>query len=122
MTAPTERLTSAQRGYSYKWQQYRVSYLAKHPLCVQCKERGVVSAASVVDHKTPPRMAEALATHDQQVIQSARRLFWNPENHQSLCATCHSSDKQRLEKSGTVAGCDQSGIPLDANHHWNIHK
>ena len=26
--------------------------------------------------------------------------------------------KQRMERGGTLAGCDESGMPLDPNHHW----
>lgn len=47
-------------------------------------------------------------------------LFWDPENHQSLCGNCHDSFKSQIERSGFVPGCDEHGIPLDPNHPWNI--
>ena len=47
-------------------------------------------------------------------------LFWDQSNWQSLCATCHSAHKQRLEKSGVVVGCDDGGRPTDPGHHWNM--
>lgn len=122
MTKPSDRLTAAQRGYGYRWQKYREEYLREHPLCVSHKKRQQVAAATVVDHIVPPRMAEALASRDQDAIATARKLFWDPSNHQALCKTCHDSEKQRLEKSGRVAGCDESGTPVDPNHHWNIHS
>lgn len=62
-------------------------------------------AATVVDHKVPHRGND--------------ELFWNPDNHQPLCAPCHNSAKQREEKSGVKPGCNADGIPLDSKHHWN---
>lgn len=76
-------------------------------------------ASEVVDHIRAPRLAEALESGDAQRIADARSLFWDSSNWQALSKRCHDSWKQRLEKSGTVAGCDASGIPLDPNHHWN---
>ena len=37
---------------------------------------------------------------------------------QSLCPACHSRDKQQLERSGFVRGCDRDGVPLDPSHPW----
>lgn len=76
-------LTSNQRGYNYRWQQARERYLLDHPLCVFCERKGMTTAASVVDHIVAHR-------GDQD-------LFWDQGNWQSLCATCHSSVKQREE-------------------------
>lgn len=98
--------SSTQRGYGYKWQQARSGYLKLHPLCVYCKQIGRVSPATVVDHKIPHR--------------GDMTLFWDKDNWQSLCDTCHSSIKQQEESTGTVRGCDLSGVPVDARHHWNI--
>jgi 5-methylcytosine-specific restriction protein A len=81
----TDKQTSAQRGYGYKWQKAREDYLAKHPLCVYCEREGRVTLATVVDHKVPHR--------------GDMTLFWDRNNWQSLCATHHSRDKQREEAS-----------------------
>lgn len=91
--------------YSYKWQQARIVHLREFPLCVECEKHDTIKAASVVDHIKPHK--------------GDLNLFWDRSNWQSLCKKCHDSYKQRLEKSGTVAGCDIHGIPLDKNHHWN---
>ncbi|MDZ7809242.1 MAG: HNH endonuclease signature motif containing protein [Arhodomonas sp.] len=69
---------------------------------------GQTVAATVVDHKTPHR--------------GDWSLFWDQDNWQALCAHCHSSHKQRWEKSGAVLGCDEQGIPLDASHHWRTDR
>lgn len=79
----TDKQTSSQRGYGYKWQKARERYLQQHPLCVYCEREGRVTAASVVDHIEPHR--------------GDMKLFWSPSNWQSLCATHHSRDKQREE-------------------------
>lgn len=99
------RGTSAQRGYGYKWQKARAGHLRSHPLCVMCERKGRLVAAIIVDHVVPHR-------GDMQV-------FWDQSNWQSLCKLCHDGHKQRLEKSGHVAGCGVDGIPLDSNHHWH---
>lgn len=91
--------------YGYRWQQYRKTFLASNPLCVECEKLGKVTQATVVDH---------IQKHDGDL-----NLFWDANNHQALCAHCHNSWKQTLEKSGVSKGCDVFGMPLDKNHHWN---
>ena len=99
------RKTSAQRGYGYRWQQARKQFLQENPFCADHRQRGKKVLATVVDHKIPHRGDE--------------RLFWDRTNWQSLCKQCHDTHKQRLEKSGSVIGCNENGIPIDSNHHWN---
>jgi 5-methylcytosine-specific restriction protein A len=82
--------TSTQRGYGYKWQQARAGFLRSHPLCRMCEAGGRYTAATVVDHITPHRGDMA--------------AFWNSANWQSLCATCHSSAKQRDENRDERGG------------------
>jgi 5-methylcytosine-specific restriction endonuclease McrA len=36
-----------------RWRRLREFQLAQHPLCKFCLERGIVTAANVVDHVTP---------------------------------------------------------------------
>lgn len=75
--------SSTQRGYGYKWQKYRLSFLRSNPLCSYCMRDGRVTEATVVDHIEPHK--------------GDQKLFWDTENHQSLCMPCHSSVKQREE-------------------------
>lgn len=67
-------------------------------------KRGQFVAATVVDHITPHKGDSA--------------LFWDKANWQSLCKRCHDSVKQAEEKSGTIRGCDLSGLPIDPRHPW----
>lgn len=94
--------------YDARWQRYRLSFLRRNPLCVRCLEAGRTTAANTVDHIVPHRGDE--------------RLFLDPNNHQSLCANCHSSSKQREEKggSGHYQGSNADGTPLDPRHRWNV--
>lgn len=72
------------------------------PLCAYCERSGRTTAATVADHIEPHRGDAA--------------LFRGPL--QSLCATCHSSIKQR-EENGS-AGCDVNGYPISKSHPWNV--
>jgi len=75
------RPTAHQRGYDYRWQQARIEYLQQNPFCVHCLPLYV--AATVVDHVVPHR--------------GDKVLFWDRNNWQSLCKTCHDSWKQAQE-------------------------
>lgn len=74
---------SASRGYGHAWRIARAQFLIEHPLCVMCYAAGIVTAATVVDHIKPHR--------------GCMVLFWDRTNWQPLCATHHSSHKQRIE-------------------------
>ena len=68
------------RGYNRRWQTARKSYLEAHPLCVQCAKQGKYVRATVVDHIVPHR--------------GDQKLFWDQNNWQPLCKSCH--DKKTL--------------------------
>ena len=88
-TYDAQRGTSAQRGYTSKWRQARVGFLAKHPLCCQCGEAGQVVPATVVDHIVPHR--------------GDRALFWDRQNWQPLCQM-HHDRKTAMEDSAFAGG------------------
>lgn len=69
------RPTAAQRGYGSRWQKASKGYLDSHPLCAECERHGRTTAATVVDHVIPHK-------GDQS-------LFWDSDNWQPLCGTCH---------------------------------
>jgi 5-methylcytosine-specific restriction endonuclease McrA len=76
------------------WHRLRYKQLSREPLCRFCKKAGIVEPATTVDHVVPHRGDMGI-------------FFSGP--FQSLCSKCHSSTKQRLEKSGEF-GCDENGI------------
>lgn len=73
------RPTAAQRGYDHEWQKYRAEFLRKNPKCARCGAK-----ATVVDHIVPHK--------------GNKHLFWLEANHAALCAKCHNSYKQRMER------------------------
>ena len=67
---------SAQEFYnSREWRLKRHEHLAEEPLCRECRRRGRLARATVVDHIVPIRFG-------------GERL--DDGNLQSLCASCHS--------------------------------
>ena len=92
-------------NYGRRWRKLRDAVLATHPLCSFCSRFGLTVAAEVVDHIDPHRGDPA--------------KFWDRGNLQTLCSSCHNSQKQRMEKGGPMLGCDVSGWPVDPNHAWN---
>lgn len=76
------------------WYRLRYWQLKRSPVCEFCKEKGIVEPANTVDH---------IAPHKGDVNK-----FFDRNNLQSLCKSCHSSVKQRIEKTGEF-GCDRNG-------------
>ncbi|SHH03888.1 HNH endonuclease [Kaistia soli DSM 19436] len=72
------RPSAWRRGYDREHRIARMHHLAQHPNCVMCSE-----PATIADHVVAHR--------------GDRALLRDASNLQSLCATCHSSIKQRLE-------------------------
>lgn len=92
----TKRSSAAKRGYDSRWRRARAEFLSENPLCEYCKARGLYVSATVVDHKIPHR--------------GDIDLFWDRSNWQSLCASCHNSEKQRQERRSDGAGVKSLGL------------
>ena len=70
--------------FTTRWQRLRASVLLRD--LYTCQRCGRVQATHMVaDHKTPHRGDLA--------------LFWDIENIETLCPSCHSSAKQREEQA-----------------------
>lgn len=93
------RPSARQRGYDSRWDKARRTYIAANPLCVMCEKQDRAVPASVVDHIIPHR-------GDQQ-------LFWDRENWQSLCTSCHSRHKQRQEHGNDLPAIGADGWPIE---------
>ncbi|ASS66565.1 HNH endonuclease signature motif containing protein [Paenibacillus sp. RUD330] len=76
-----ERGSASKRGYDARWRAARADYLKRHPMCLYCYQRGIVTAATVVDHIIPHKGDKA--------------LFWDTRNWQPLCKSCHDSKTVR---------------------------
>lgn len=60
-----------------RWREASARYLSKHPLCVMCEQRGLVTTSTETDHIKPHKGDE--------------QLFWDVTNWQALCKPCHST-------------------------------
>lgn len=58
------------------WMVYRVWYLKRHRLCIECKKEGKTVVATEVDHI---------------ISLSKGGDFWDESNHKALCKSHHSS-------------------------------
>jgi 5-methylcytosine-specific restriction protein A len=77
-----KRGSPAERGYGRAWQKLRKAMLAQEPLCRACREQGVVTAATDLDH----------------IVPKAEGGTDDPANLQALCADCH-KDKTARESA-----------------------
>ena len=62
-----------------RWRDLTISHRKEEPLCRKCKERGIVTAGTLVDHIVP-----RLEGGDE----------WDEDNLQTLCDRCHQSKRQ----------------------------
>ena len=69
-----------------------------------CRERGLIVPMQVVDHRVPRK--------------GDMKLFFDPQNLQSLCKDCHDRRKAPDERAGATWSrqIDASGWPLDPQH------
>ena len=86
---------------SRRWRRKAKAWLALEPVCVMCKAKGEVTAATVADHVVPHRGDE--------------HLFWDGEL-QSLCKFHHDGTKQQRERHGYSREIGVDGWPVDQNH------
>ena len=61
--------------YTYRWSLYSKRRLREYPWCESCKKSGVMELATITDHIVPHKGDD--------------RMFWDKNNHQSLCTHCH---------------------------------
>jgi 5-methylcytosine-specific restriction enzyme A len=71
------------------WRNLRASVLQGSPLCAACDAVGLVTLAQMVDHINPVRLGGE---------------FWDTENLQPLCNSCHAS------KSAKERNADPNGV------------
>lgn len=78
------RGTARERGYGAAWDRLSRRWRAAHPLCCTCAERGVTTAAELVDHIVPTD------------VDSTRIM--DETNLQSLCRSCHAAKTAEDER------------------------
>ena len=87
-----------------RWRTIRAIVLSEEPTCRMCKRLGKITPADTVDHIKPHK--------------GDLQLFYDRDNLQALCASCHSGAKRIQETKGYSKGCDVDGLPLDDGHWW----
>jgi len=76
--------------------------MRREPLCRHCLARGVVRAATELDH----------------IVPLSRGGSDDDDNKQPLCAECHYRKTVSERGDRPRLGCDADGAPLDPAHHW----
>lgn len=88
------RGTAAARGYTAAWARESKAFLAAHPWCARCAQRGARVPATVTDHIVPHK--------------GDPRRFWNRSNWQPLCGRCNRAKGVESEGGfGRVRGCQK---------------
>jgi 5-methylcytosine-specific restriction protein A len=83
--------------YSYKWHKQRTQYLKANSLCVSCLAKDKPVTATEVDHVKPH-------------LGDLGDIFWNQDNWQALCKSCHSKKTKRERNAGRrVVICGRPG-------------
>ena len=65
---------------SYKWKVFRLNYLKRHPLCIECKKIDITMRATVIDHIVPITRGGSA---------------WDENNMQPLCSVHHAKKTGR---------------------------
>ena len=91
------------------WKKMREAHLIKEPVCQFCLAVGRVNGTDlIIDHVTPHR--------------GNRKLFFNRENIQTLCRSCHDSRKRMLDLDGYDPQVGADGWPVDQEHPFHTGK
>jgi 5-methylcytosine-specific restriction endonuclease McrA len=84
-----------------RWRSLRQAQLSIQPLCEFCLITEDVTSADVVDHRKPHK--------------GDLKLFYDPDNLQSLCKHHHDSAKQMMERGKKVVTYGVDGYPIELN-------
>ena len=96
-----DRGTAHQRGYDAEWKKHRDQFLLEHPLCVECRRKGYVMPATVVDHIIPHK--------------GDKDLFWNKANWQPLCETHHNVKTASEDRGAWMPVVNKQDDPIYIN-------
>lgn len=88
--------------YTNRWKAAKAAQLAREPFCRRRIHGNREVWATVVNHRKAHKGDE--------------RLFFDPNNWESLCAPCHDGPVQREERRGYDTAVDAGGWPVDPRH------
>ena len=75
-----DRPRSDQRYHTARWTRESRAFRSEHPLCEECKKRGILTPSQVVDHIIPVAICAD---------------FWDQSNWQALCKRCNMAKGNR---------------------------
>jgi 5-methylcytosine-specific restriction protein A len=88
------RVSSARRGYGWRWQQVRLDHLRREPLCRTCHAQGRLIPGEHVDH----------------IIPKSEGGSDDERNLQSLCAACHNRKTHAERRAPRRAREEEGGL------------
>lgn len=80
----SDRPSAESRGYDARWRKASKRFLLMFPFCSVCQREGKITKATVVDHIVPHR--------------GDQNLFWDEQNWQPLCKSCHDKKTWREDR------------------------
>ena len=90
---------------STRWRKVAKMFLDQNPLCSPCLKSQRETPGTIVHHKIE---------HKGDI-----ELFYNWDNLESVCASCHSGHIRVSEHVGYSQSCDADGFPIDPRHPAN---
>ena len=79
------RGNASSRGYDSRWNRFRIQYLKRHPLCVDCM------------NAQQAQYIPAKEIHHIKKLKECPELKYSESNLMALCHTCHSKRTARGE-------------------------
>ena len=84
---------------THRWHKLAKAFIESHPLCEECKRKGIIKAAECVDHIDPWPICED--------------YFFDTRNLQALCNQCNidkgNKDKKRIQEWRKLHGNEKTG-------------
>lgn len=87
-----------------RWQALRTLQLQRKPLCEWCEAKGLIVVATVAHHSEPHK-GDLAKFYGVPLV--------------SLCAPCHDTDAQSIERTGYSKAIGSDGWPTDPRHPAN---
>ncbi len=78
-----QRVRSMDEYHTARWTRESRAFRHENPLCVRCKEKGIIKEAEVVDHIIPAPICKD---------------FWDKRNWQPLCKKCNTEKGNKDKK------------------------
>jgi 5-methylcytosine-specific restriction endonuclease McrA len=75
------------------WRKFRINYLKRHPLCIECKKVDITMKATIIDHIVPIRegcdpwdemnmQPLCYVHHNKKTAREGNRKRWSKNNKQ----------------------------------------